>query len=265
MSQGTDGQFEAFADTVSKVRQSLREHKEAERKLLDTLEFAWTIVCNAGGGDWARESKDWQDAADRLRTQYFALLKISLPTEPKFVEDETYDRPWAYCPAEHTHCSPCPPDTSKSVTGRCDGAGFIVDSTVPSGEGAVLGNCLGCARCDPATKARDATLEEAARACLWMAHLTGRDAVRTAENIRCLKTKSEKSDSGTSCGCGHDGHGPDGCYTEGCSCLVCWPPPPYITEGRDEPMGSYDPSDRCHCPRRHTGRGKDECDARRRP
>lgn len=40
----------------------------------DLLEYAWTIICNAGEGDWTRESAEWQGAAARLREQYHAFL-----------------------------------------------------------------------------------------------------------------------------------------------------------------------------------------------
>lgn len=38
--------------------------------LRDLAEAAWGIIANAGGGDWARESPDWQEAAARWRDQY---------------------------------------------------------------------------------------------------------------------------------------------------------------------------------------------------
>ena len=41
----------------------------------DMLETMWNIICNAGGGDWSKESKEWQKAAKRIRTEYFKYLK----------------------------------------------------------------------------------------------------------------------------------------------------------------------------------------------
>jgi hypothetical protein len=44
----------------------------------DLLELAWGIIANAGGGDWEKESKEWQDAAVRWRDTYFgSLTKVS--------------------------------------------------------------------------------------------------------------------------------------------------------------------------------------------
>lgn len=40
----------------------------------DLLEFAWGIIANAGGGNWTLETKDWQEAAARFRTEYFKRL-----------------------------------------------------------------------------------------------------------------------------------------------------------------------------------------------
>jgi len=42
--------------------------------LEDQLEMAWGIISNAGGGDWTKESKEWQDAAARWRDTYHQLL-----------------------------------------------------------------------------------------------------------------------------------------------------------------------------------------------
>lgn len=41
----------------------------------DLLDYAWAIIANAGGGDWSKESKMWQDAATEWRDKYHALIK----------------------------------------------------------------------------------------------------------------------------------------------------------------------------------------------
>ena len=38
------------------------------------LEIAWGIIANAGGGDWKRETKDWQRAAAKWRDDYHATV-----------------------------------------------------------------------------------------------------------------------------------------------------------------------------------------------
>jgi hypothetical protein len=57
---------------------SIMEHDAEVRKpLVEALEWAWSIIANAGGGDWQRESKEWQDAAAKWRDEAYhpALAK----------------------------------------------------------------------------------------------------------------------------------------------------------------------------------------------
>ena len=54
------------------------DHKTVERwarERHELLEYAWTIIANAGGGDWGKETKDWQDAAAKFRNQYHDAIK----------------------------------------------------------------------------------------------------------------------------------------------------------------------------------------------
>lgn len=37
----------------------------------DALERAWGIIANASGGDWQKESPEWQDAAARFRDEVY--------------------------------------------------------------------------------------------------------------------------------------------------------------------------------------------------
>ncbi len=41
----------------------------AQQPLVDALEWAWTIIANAGGGDWTKESHYWQGAAAKWRDE----------------------------------------------------------------------------------------------------------------------------------------------------------------------------------------------------
>lgn len=56
----------------------LRAERDAARDRVaqsdDLLNYAWTIICNAGEGDWTRESADWRRAAAKFREQYHAYL-----------------------------------------------------------------------------------------------------------------------------------------------------------------------------------------------
>lgn len=40
----------------------------------DLIEWAWTIICNAGGGNWELETEEWQRAAANFRTAYHKFL-----------------------------------------------------------------------------------------------------------------------------------------------------------------------------------------------
>jgi len=49
--------------------------------LLDHLDYAWGIIANASGGDWKKESKDWQEAAARWRDTYHEILSAASESE----------------------------------------------------------------------------------------------------------------------------------------------------------------------------------------
>ena len=36
----------------------------------ELLKEAWGIIANAGGGNWGRESKEWQEAAAKFRDEF---------------------------------------------------------------------------------------------------------------------------------------------------------------------------------------------------
>lgn len=54
-------QWEQFHDGVMQLA-----------KLREELELAWGIIANAGGGDWFKESQEWQDAAAKWRDEFYA-------------------------------------------------------------------------------------------------------------------------------------------------------------------------------------------------
>jgi hypothetical protein len=56
--------------------------------LLDTIEYAWTIIANAGHGDWSKESADWVKAAEKFRDEdFYRILDGRLPEKTKMVEE----------------------------------------------------------------------------------------------------------------------------------------------------------------------------------
>jgi hypothetical protein len=54
-------------------------HEPAEHSASDLLEWAWSIIANASGGDWSKESADWQAAAARWRDEWHQTL----PAKPE--------------------------------------------------------------------------------------------------------------------------------------------------------------------------------------
>lgn len=40
---------------------------------IELLDYAWSIICNASGGDWDKESAEWVKAAKEFGDQYHAL------------------------------------------------------------------------------------------------------------------------------------------------------------------------------------------------
>ena len=42
--------------------------------LWEAVELAWGLIANAGGGNWSKETPDWQEAAARWRDEHWHLL-----------------------------------------------------------------------------------------------------------------------------------------------------------------------------------------------
>lgn len=53
------------------ARDALREEQAKRDRVLDALYTAWTIIANAGRGDWHTESPEWEAAATRWRDEDF--------------------------------------------------------------------------------------------------------------------------------------------------------------------------------------------------
>lgn len=47
---------------------------ESEKDLL--LELAWGVIANAGGGDWTKETPEWQEAAALWRDNWFGKVPL---------------------------------------------------------------------------------------------------------------------------------------------------------------------------------------------
>lgn len=44
-----------------------------ERDLLDAGEMLWIVLANVSGGDWDKQTKEWQQAAARWRDNFHAV------------------------------------------------------------------------------------------------------------------------------------------------------------------------------------------------
>ncbi len=55
-----------WKDELAAAHRRIGEVEKDREALIDALEFAWVVIANAGGGDWTRETEDWQDAAKRF-------------------------------------------------------------------------------------------------------------------------------------------------------------------------------------------------------
>lgn len=61
-------------EDYDELKAQLTQAKADGARLKDCAEYGWTIIANASGGNWDRETKDWQEAAARFRAQYYACL-----------------------------------------------------------------------------------------------------------------------------------------------------------------------------------------------
>ena len=55
----------------------------------DAIEAAWGIIANAGGGDWTKETPEWQEAAARWRDRVLPDLSARLAeSKPESADDD---------------------------------------------------------------------------------------------------------------------------------------------------------------------------------
>ena len=48
--------------------------------LLDSIEYAWTIIANANDGDWDKANPEWKKAAEKFRDEHWhKILDGRLP------------------------------------------------------------------------------------------------------------------------------------------------------------------------------------------
>lgn len=55
--------------------------------MADAAEMLWVVLANVSGGDWTKQSEEWQEAAARWRDNYFAASR------PSSVPPATQEKP----------------------------------------------------------------------------------------------------------------------------------------------------------------------------
>jgi ABC-type transporter Mla subunit MlaD len=69
IAEATKELADELKSTTTQLATERHNAAAAQKSLVDALEWAWTIIANAGGGDWTKESQDWQDAAAKWRDE----------------------------------------------------------------------------------------------------------------------------------------------------------------------------------------------------
>lgn len=75
---GTAGQrvVKRWADEIEDAVDGLSAPAVSEvTQMADAAEMLWIVLANVSGGDWTKQSVEWQDTAARWRDNYFAALK----------------------------------------------------------------------------------------------------------------------------------------------------------------------------------------------
>ena len=82
-------------EMTSKVRETWEQEvtvlKDEIVKLGNILEAAWGVIANAGGGDWEKETKEWQEAAARWRDNYHKTLSNRMQNKILFSIEKFID------------------------------------------------------------------------------------------------------------------------------------------------------------------------------
>lgn len=69
-------------EELEKAHKEIERVKAAAAEMRDAAEMLWTVVANVSGGDWTKQSDEWQTAAARWRDAYHkALAKAKGLTE----------------------------------------------------------------------------------------------------------------------------------------------------------------------------------------
>lgn len=76
-----------------------KDFTEAIARVSDAAEMLWVVLANVSGGDWSKQSPEWQEAAARWRDNYFAVVAErahpaqDVPVSEGAQTDEGHDPP----------------------------------------------------------------------------------------------------------------------------------------------------------------------------
>lgn len=101
---------------------------------LSLLDYAWTIFCNAGGGDWDKESEDWVEAVRNFELQWRKLRFPEAAKSPLSVagEGEAKDKPEQVVKQTCSNCGNAEPrGTCHKCILSVDGKTCTVDMWTP--------------------------------------------------------------------------------------------------------------------------------------
>jgi hypothetical protein len=96
----------------------------------ELLDYAWTIICNAGGGNWDEETSDWQIAASKFREGYYSNL--SKRNNPKQPAPKVTDDLWIDV---YNFCRTLGMESASGTTPKQDVIAFIRALAQRAGEG----------------------------------------------------------------------------------------------------------------------------------
>ena len=52
----------------------MRKQTDEIERLEGAAEMLWAVLANVSGGDWTKQTEEWQEAAARWRDNYFEAL-----------------------------------------------------------------------------------------------------------------------------------------------------------------------------------------------
>lgn len=96
------GAISRLATALALEQQKTERLTDAVDELVEALEWAWTVICNAHNGDWTTAHSGWREAAEIFRDHYHDILAKHRPVaseeDIKFVPmapvNESKDDEW---------------------------------------------------------------------------------------------------------------------------------------------------------------------------